>query len=276
MSDYIQKSQIPGANYWDVGSTSKANSNAGNSALGKDAFLQLLVAQMKYQDPLNPSTDTQFVAQLATFSQLEQMQNLSQTSANSQAFGLVGMDVVVRIDGAGGATYKTGVVDYVTIKNGQAKLNIDGTEYSIDQLERVIDPTYVIKQGLPYMDKNVDETFDADEPEDITFEVNLGKGDTIATNVAIVINNKVVDAKYITVDGNKVTISKDALAEYKDGVYKPILIFNDPLYTTVTGKITITIKNSKVVDNPDETEEPENPEVPEEPKEPETPDETDI
>lgn len=268
MSDYIQKSQIPGANYWDVTGTGKAsgasNDKAGNSTLGKDAFLQLLVAQMKYQDPLNPSTDTQFVAQLATFSQLEQMQNLSQTSANSQAFGLVGMDVVVRIDGAGGTTYKTGVVDYVTIKNGQAKLNIEGTEYSIDQLERVIDPTYVIKQGLPYMERNVDETFDADEPKDITFEVNLGKGETVATNVAIVINNKVVDAKYITVDGNKVTVSKEALASYKDGVYKPILIFNDPLYTTVAGKITFTIKNSKVVDVPDEPEKPAEPDMPEE------------
>ena len=48
----------------------------GTSELGKDAFLQLLVAQMKYQDPLNPTSDTEYIAQLAQFSQLEQMQNL--------------------------------------------------------------------------------------------------------------------------------------------------------------------------------------------------------
>ena len=56
--------------------TSKSTA-AGNTAksneLGKDAFLQLLITQMKYQDPLNPSSNTEYVAQLATFSQLEQI-----------------------------------------------------------------------------------------------------------------------------------------------------------------------------------------------------------
>ena len=51
--------------------------------LGKDAFLQLLVTQMKYQDPLNPSSNTEYIAQLATFSQLEQMQNISAMTSTS-------------------------------------------------------------------------------------------------------------------------------------------------------------------------------------------------
>jgi len=60
------------------------------SEMGKDQFLNLLVAQLKYQDPLNPAQDTEFVAQLAQFSQLEFTQNstsaISQLSANMQAF----------------------------------------------------------------------------------------------------------------------------------------------------------------------------------------------
>ena len=48
-----------------------------NGELGKEAFLQLLVAQIQNQDPLNPSEDKEFIAQLSTFSMLEQMQNMS-------------------------------------------------------------------------------------------------------------------------------------------------------------------------------------------------------
>jgi flagellar basal-body rod modification protein FlgD len=50
-----------------------------NSSLGKDAFLQLLVAQMRYQDPLNPADGTEYMSQLAQFSSLEQMTNLNET-----------------------------------------------------------------------------------------------------------------------------------------------------------------------------------------------------
>jgi len=53
-----------------------------NSALGKDAFLQLPVTQMQYQDPLNPQDNGEYLAQLAQFSALEQMTNVSDGLAN--------------------------------------------------------------------------------------------------------------------------------------------------------------------------------------------------
>lgn len=47
------------------------------SQLGKDDFLLLLVTQMKYQDPLEPTSNTEYVAQLAQFTELEYMQNMT-------------------------------------------------------------------------------------------------------------------------------------------------------------------------------------------------------
>lgn len=76
--------------------------------LGKEDFLELLVAQLQYQDPLNPLEDSEFVAQLAQFSSLEQLQNMnetlsdsvdwdmimSQTISNTMATSLIGKEVV--------------------------------------------------------------------------------------------------------------------------------------------------------------------------------------
>lgn len=58
---------------------SAGSESVTDSTLDRDAFLQLLVLQMRYQDPLSPMDNTQMVAQLAQFSSLEQMQNLNES-----------------------------------------------------------------------------------------------------------------------------------------------------------------------------------------------------
>ncbi|GHV14159.1 basal-body rod modification protein FlgD [Fibrobacterales bacterium] len=82
-------SGVNGDTVTNAGDTS-VFAKATDSSMGKDQFLNLLVAQLKYQDPLSPAEDTQFVAQLAQFSQLEFTQNsssaISALAANMQAF----------------------------------------------------------------------------------------------------------------------------------------------------------------------------------------------
>jgi flagellar basal-body rod modification protein FlgD len=81
-------------------STAAKTANAGFSALDGTAFLRLLIAQLKYQDPTKPVDPTQYVSQLAQFSGVEQavktnslLDGLITTSALSQAEGMIGRTV---------------------------------------------------------------------------------------------------------------------------------------------------------------------------------------
>ena len=119
-------------------------SKTSNSSLDKDAFLQLLVAQMKYQDPLEPTSNTEYISQLATFSELEEMQNLTSGMTLQRASGLVGQYVFMKVtDSSGNTTYPEGTVDYVVYENNKAYLSIGDNLYSIDDLDTVADSNYV-------------------------------------------------------------------------------------------------------------------------------------
>ena len=137
----------------------------GTSELGKDAFLQLLVAQMKYQDPLNPTSDTEWISQLATFSSLEEMQNMSATMSNSQALNLVGEMVIINNENK----LIGGKVDYVTLVGGKAYLAVKGELYSIDDLDTVASEEYLnqlLQGGNKPVDPDKPEESDGDKTED--------------------------------------------------------------------------------------------------------------
>ena len=128
----------------------KANQTAKSGDLDKEAFLQLLVTQMKYQDPLEPTDNTEYVSQLATFSELEQMTNLVASSDLTRASQLVGQYVTVKEknETTGEETIKGGKVDYVTVENGKGYLNIGDAKYSIDNLDSVVDEKYLNAYNL--------------------------------------------------------------------------------------------------------------------------------
>lgn len=127
---------------------SLANANkknaTGSDSLDKDAFLQLLVAQMKYQDPLEPTSNTEYISQYATFSELEQMQNMSASMDLFRASSLVGETVLLKVtDSQGRTTNVQGNVDYVVYEKNKAYLSVNGDLYSMDDLDTVADPTYL-------------------------------------------------------------------------------------------------------------------------------------
>ena len=121
----------------------KSESKATGSELGYDQFLQLLCAEMQYQDPLEPTSNTDYVAQLATFSQLEASLAQTETLQSDMANNLVGKEVIMKVeDQNGNKTYVEGTVDYVMYQDGEIYLSINNGLYPLADLDTVADSKY--------------------------------------------------------------------------------------------------------------------------------------
>ena len=126
----------------------KVNENIGKSKLGYDQFLQLLCAEMQYQDPLEPTSNTDYVAQMATFSQLEatlsmkdSLSDSSDSTIKSMANALVGKEVVV-VDDESETGFADGIVDYVMYQDGETYLSINDKLYTLDKLDTISTEEY--------------------------------------------------------------------------------------------------------------------------------------
>ncbi|MBE5840193.1 MAG: hypothetical protein E7304_02170 [Butyrivibrio sp.] len=133
-----------------------------NTASGydKDSFLKILVAQMKYQDPMEPTSNTEYISQYATFTQVEQLNNMANSMSLSRASELVGKTVTVtQVNADTGKTSEVqGVVDFVTYSGNKAYLSINGTNYNIDDVTEVLSTDYtdaleVVKDFQEAIDK---------------------------------------------------------------------------------------------------------------------------
>ncbi len=125
--------------------TSTKKTEAGNSDLDKEAFLQMLVTQMQYQDPLNPSDSTQYMSQLAQYSSLEATMNISSTIEQGNGLNLVGQYVIMNTtDSAGNKDMVSGLVQYATVKDGEVLLSINDSYYPAKDLDSVVDYEYYL------------------------------------------------------------------------------------------------------------------------------------
>lgn len=122
----------------------ESSKKSGND-MGYDQFLQILCAEMQYQDPLEPTSNTEYVAQLATFSQLESTLSMQNTVESSSANALVGKYVIMKTTSptTGQVSYASGTVDYVLHQNGKTFLSIGDSLYDIKDLDTVADMDYM-------------------------------------------------------------------------------------------------------------------------------------
>ena len=131
-------------------STIGAAAGLPSQALDKTAFMELLVAQLKNQDPLEPASNEEFIGQLANFSSLEQLENLNdnfmtmvllnQSNAllgqMTEGSALIGQSVnwLDPTTGEGG----TGVVESVKITDGTAFLKVGGQDVALVDVTEVL------------------------------------------------------------------------------------------------------------------------------------------
>ena len=124
-------------------SSTTAVSDATGETLGKDAFLKLLIAELSNQDPLNPMEDREFISQMATFSSLEQMQNMNKTlsgmaEANKfSAVQYIGKAIAFTADDGEESVQKVAIVNHVWFDPNGTILDTTEGEVPLEKVEGV-------------------------------------------------------------------------------------------------------------------------------------------
>ncbi len=109
-----------------------------NASVKASDFLNLMIAQMKNQDFMNPMDDTQFVTQMAQFSTMQQMQEMAEYSKSNYAMSLVGKTVTAtRFNVSGGLDTATGPVEKISLVDNEYILYIQGKKYNLSQIMEI-------------------------------------------------------------------------------------------------------------------------------------------
>ena len=116
---------IPAAATTTSGSSGATSSEPTNPSamLGQDDFLKLMIAQLQSQDPLQPANNTEYLSELASFTELEQMSDLANAGELSGAVQLIGRQVAYT---ASNGSTQTGTVETVQTTSSGTTLTVSG------------------------------------------------------------------------------------------------------------------------------------------------------
>lgn len=140
--------QVNGYNSsYQVNNTNNLQVQKQNEALNMQDFLNLLVAQMTNQDAMNPMDNTEFISQMAQFSSLQAMSDLTEIAMQGQATSLIGKNVVVAdYDNMGQMIVQEGIVQKVTIFGGKTKLYVNDVEYEYSNVMEIKEPEKQVEE----------------------------------------------------------------------------------------------------------------------------------
>ena len=134
-------------NYLDIlngtsstGKTYNAVFGDGNSDLSVNDFFNMMINQLTNQDFMNPVDDTQYLAQMAQFSTMQEMMDLCQYSKQNYVMGMLGREVTVSKNEIGGETTSiTGKVEKITVEDDEYKIYINGVPYDYNKVTMIND-----------------------------------------------------------------------------------------------------------------------------------------
>lgn len=106
-----------------------------DNGLGMDSFLKLMVTQLTNQDFMNPVDDSQFITQMAQFSTLQAMSEMSSNMKNNYMLSLVGQEVTcAKFNVSGNLVKETGKVERVTLSENEFALYVNGEKFTLSQI----------------------------------------------------------------------------------------------------------------------------------------------
>lgn len=160
-------SSISSSVVWPHYSTSNVVKAASKSTeLGKDQFLSLLVAQLQNQDPLSPMDNTQYIAQMAQFSSVEQLMNMKEEISLLRlnigtASSLIGKAVTWNeYDSAGKVVQRSGIVDSIISQDGHLYVEVGGQKIGMDFIGQISSTIPTDNENDPG-ENNSDDTSEA-------------------------------------------------------------------------------------------------------------------
>ena len=107
-------------------------------AFSLDNFFTLLMAEMSHQDPLEPKSNTDFIAQLANFTSLKAQQDALYYQNANYAQSLVGKSVTVASGKGQGFAFESGIVTSMSLIDGEFMIKVNGANYSLSNIMEVM------------------------------------------------------------------------------------------------------------------------------------------
>ena len=186
-----------------IDETSDKKNERNTGELGKDDFLNLLVTQLRYQDPLNPTDDKEFIGQMAQFSSLEQMKNMNDSFSATKGFALIGKNISATI--VDSTTKKTtpisGTVTNVKLSECKVYLVVKGQDVPIESVTDVSEDQWNSQSNLAAYTNLIGFNVDG-------LAYDPSNGSMISVSGLVKAIQKGVYEDYAVMDGVKVEISE--------------------------------------------------------------------